>query len=125
MRDNYTALKREFDLYGPRWKERAKAMAEVGLKDWDGKEPTMRGAQATWYRVVRDMEGKPRNTSGKGSKGAEPRPGSDPPAAVPTSPGAKRNTAAPEPPQDWRDDDEEEFGPIKGFLGPRINEDDG
>jgi hypothetical protein len=68
MRDNYEELRAEFDLHGPRWRERHKALCDVGLKDQDDKPPTFRGAQDTWYRVVRDMEAK------GGVRAAEPKP---------------------------------------------------
>ena len=58
MKKHYAALSAEFEEHGARWEARVKAMAEAGLKDAEGKPPTVRGAQQTWYRVRREMERK-------------------------------------------------------------------
>lgn len=94
MMENFADLKAEFDLYGPRWEKRYKALGEVGLTDYDDKPPTLRGAQATWYRVVRDMEAKgggkvadpipraARRSEAPKAKRATPAPGTDPMASL-------------------------------------------
>ncbi|MDT8261885.1 hypothetical protein RQ832_01375 [Roseomonas sp. DSM 102946] len=56
MRKHYTELKAEFEANGPHWVARTRAMAEIGLTDQDGKPPTVRTAQQTWYRLVREMK---------------------------------------------------------------------
>lgn len=43
-------------LGGPNWAALVAEFAALGLTDGTGKAPTLRGAQQTWYRVVRDVE---------------------------------------------------------------------
>lgn len=65
MRKHYAELKAEFEANGPHWVARTQAMAEIGLTDQDGKPPTVRTAQQTWYRLIREMEGQAIQDSGQ------------------------------------------------------------
>ncbi|UZO91805.1 hypothetical protein [Roseomonas mucosa] len=55
MRRHFAALNEEFEAHGPNWTERVKRMGEAGLTDREGKPPTIRTAQQTWYRLKQDM----------------------------------------------------------------------
>ena len=55
MRKHHDRLIAEFDEHGTNWRELVKGFAEIGLTDRNGRPPTLRGAQQTWYRVRRDV----------------------------------------------------------------------
>jgi hypothetical protein len=56
MKKHHGPLSEEFEKRGPQWSTRVVVMQEVGLVDGRGKPPTVRTAQATWYRVCADIE---------------------------------------------------------------------
>lgn len=69
MVEQYPALRRLFAENGPQWPKLLAFFAEEGLTDADGKPPTLRGAQQTWYRIGQRMRAaersKPTARSGK------------------------------------------------------------
>lgn len=48
--------RRRDGLGGPNWPALVAEFVALGLTDATGKPPTLRGAQQTWYRVVRDVK---------------------------------------------------------------------
>jgi hypothetical protein len=58
MKRNFDELSAEFAENGPQWAARVEAMGAAGLVDWNGRPPSVRTAQKTWYRLRQDMEEK-------------------------------------------------------------------
>jgi hypothetical protein len=56
MREHYEEMMAAFAGKRPNWPVLIQRFADLGIMDGNGKPPTLRGAQATWYRVKRDME---------------------------------------------------------------------
>ncbi|WP_426960332.1 hypothetical protein [Muricoccus radiodurans] len=102
MRRHFVALTADFEANGPRWDVRTKAFGEAGLTDRDGKPPTVRTAQQTWYQLKQDLA----------RQAAKPRP-----ANVPAPPPLA--SSPPPAPVAGDEDDAERTGPRFGFAKPR------
>lgn len=55
MRSHHDALAAAFDADGASWRVVTEMLADNGLTDGNGKQPAIRRAQKTWYRVKRDV----------------------------------------------------------------------
>ena len=55
MKKRHADLTLTFSENGPGWSELVKVFARLGWTDREGKRPSIRTAQDTWYRVCRDV----------------------------------------------------------------------
>src|SRR5689334_2113209 len=55
MWKHHDRLAAEFDELGTNWKALLQGFIELGLTDRNGRPPTLKGAQETWYKVRRDI----------------------------------------------------------------------
>jgi hypothetical protein len=93
MRSHHDALAAAFDADGASWRVVTEMLAENGLTDGDGKQPVIRRAQKTWYRVKRDVAA----TRAKAEAKSKPSPALAPVVATIPLP----SPASPDP---WRPD---------------------
>jgi len=91
MRSHHDALVAAFEMDGASWGVVTEMLTENGLTDGDGKQPAIRRAQKTWYRVKHDV------AAARAKAEAKRKP---PPAlarVVATTP-----LPSPAPPDSWR-----------------------
>jgi len=92
MRVHHDALAAAFDADGASWRVVTEMLVENGLTDGDGKQPAIRRAQKTWYRVKRDV------AAARAKAEAKRKP---PPALAPVVATIRLPSPAPDP---WRPD---------------------
>ena len=91
MRSHHDAIAAAFDADGACWRVVTEMLAENGLTDGDGKQPAIRRAQKTWYRVKRDVAAARAKAAAKRKL---------PPALAPVV--ATIPLPSPDPPDPWR-----------------------
>ena len=85
LRDNHDQLVEGFTRTAPAWATLAGYLGENGVRDGDGKIPSVRATREAWYRVRRELAAnKARRSESKPATGVRPVPFASAPVGTPS-----------------------------------------